>query len=40
LAKATSEYFDSLSPEELAEERSLAESLHEAGKGVDFDREL
>ena len=40
LAKATSEYFDSLSSEELAEERSLAASLHEAAKGVDFDREL
>jgi hypothetical protein len=40
LAKATSEYFDSLTPEELGEERSLATSLHKAAKGVDFDREL
>lgn len=40
LAKATSEYFESLSPEELSEETSLANSMHKAAAGVDFDREL
>jgi hypothetical protein len=40
LAKATSEYFDSLSPEDLSEETSMATSLHKAAEAVDFDREL
>jgi hypothetical protein len=40
LAKATSDYFDSLSSEELVEEKSLAASMHKAAQGVDFDREL
>ncbi len=39
LARATSEYFDSLSPEALAEETSLAESMRAATKRIDFDRE-
>jgi hypothetical protein len=39
LSQATAEYFDSLSPDALAEESSLAESLHEAANGIDFDRE-
>lgn len=40
LAKATSDYFESVSPEEAAEEQSLATSQHEMAKGIDFDREL
>ena len=40
LARATAEYFGSLSAEALTEERSLAESLGDAAKGTDFDREL
>ena len=40
LARATSEYFDSLSPEEHAEEQSLATSLHDSAKRIDFDNEL
>jgi len=40
LAKATSEYFDSLSSEELREERSLTASMHDMAKRIDFDREL
>jgi CHAT domain-containing protein len=40
LAKATSAYFESLSPEELSEESSLANSMHKAAGAVDFDREL
>lgn len=39
LARATAEYFDALSPEAVAEESSLAESLHDAAGGIDFDRE-
>ena len=39
LAQATAEYYESLSPEEMAEERSLAQSMSEAAKGIDFDRE-
>ena len=39
LARATVEYYSSLSPEEFVEESSLAESLHEAARKVDFDRE-
>lgn len=40
LAKATSEYFEYQSPEELSEETSLATSLHRAAEAVDFDRDL
>jgi len=40
LAQATSAYFDSLTPEEFAEEESLAVSLHQAAKKIDFDNEL
>jgi Arc/MetJ-type ribon-helix-helix transcriptional regulator len=40
LAQATSEYFDALSPKELAEERSLAAAMHEMAKPIDFDNEL
>ena len=39
LARATAEYFDALSPEAVAEESSLAESLHDAARGIDFDRQ-
>ncbi len=39
LARATAEYFESLSPQALAEEASLAESMRAATKGIDFDRE-
>jgi hypothetical protein len=39
LARATSDYFDSLSPEELADEQALAESMSKATAGMDFDRE-
>jgi hypothetical protein len=39
LATATSEYFESLTPEELADERSLGESMSKAAAGLDFDRE-
>ena len=40
LAKATADYFDSLSPDSLTEESLLAESLHEAARNIDFDQEL
>ncbi len=40
LAQATSAYFDSLTPEELAEEAATASSLHKAAKKIDFDNEL
>jgi hypothetical protein len=40
LAKATSEYFESLTPEEVSEETALATSLHKAAGSVNFDREL
>lgn len=40
LAKATSDYFDGLSAEELSEESSLAADMHQAAGAVDFDREL
>jgi hypothetical protein len=39
LSQATAEYFDSLSPDALAEESSLADSLHEAASRIDFDHE-
>ena len=39
LARATTEYFESLSSEARGEESALAESLHEAATGIDFDRE-
>ena len=40
LAKATTEYFESLSSEELSEETALANSMHKAAGAMDFDREL
>jgi len=40
LAKATTEYFESLSPEAVAEENSLANSLSKSAEGIDFDSEL
>jgi Arc/MetJ-type ribon-helix-helix transcriptional regulator len=40
LAQATAEYFDALSPQELTDERSLAASMHEMAKQIDFDNEL
>jgi hypothetical protein len=40
LARATAQYFDSLSAEALSEERSIAESLRDAATGIDFDRDL
>ena len=40
LAQATSEYYESLSTDEIAEERSLADSMSSAVSKVDFDREL
>ena len=39
LASATASYFDSLSPEAKAQEHKLAQSLHSAANGIDFDRE-
>ena len=39
LAKATSEYFESLTTKELADENSLAESMSRAASGMDFDRD-
>ena len=40
LAKATADYFGSLSGDAFTEESLLAESLHEAARDIDFDREL
>jgi len=40
LAKATTEYFESLSPEAVVEENSLANSLSKSAEGIDFDSEL
>ena len=39
LARATSDYFDSLSPEDVADEQALAESMSKATAGMDFDCE-
>ncbi|MGA7080278.1 MAG: hypothetical protein WBQ43_24660 [Terriglobales bacterium] len=39
LERDTAAYFDSMSPEESAEEARLAASLSQASRGVDFDRE-
>jgi len=39
LARATAHYFDSLSTAARTEETSLANSLHDAADGIDFDRE-
>jgi Arc/MetJ-type ribon-helix-helix transcriptional regulator len=39
LARATAEYYDSLSPQEMEEERSLEESMSAAASRIDFDRE-
>jgi hypothetical protein len=37
LGKATTQYFESLSPAESAEEQSLAQSLSQASAKVNFD---
>jgi hypothetical protein len=39
LAKATTRYFESLSSDAMAEERSMAESLHRAAAAIDIDSE-
>jgi hypothetical protein len=39
LATATSAYFESLTPEELADDQSLGESMSKAAAGMNFDRE-
>jgi len=39
LARATTEYFESLSPSELAEDQSLIESLSQASDKLDFDKD-
>jgi len=39
LARATTEYFESLSPSELAEDQSLIESLSKASHKLDFDKD-
>jgi hypothetical protein len=39
LEQATADYFESLSPEALAEENKMATNLAAAVKGMEFDRE-
>jgi len=39
LATATSAYFESLTPEELADDQSLGESMSKGAAGMNFDRE-
>ena len=39
LERDTAAYFDSMSPEESAEELQLASALSQATRGIDFDRE-
>jgi hypothetical protein len=39
LEKATAAYFDNLSSQVLTEENALAGAMHDAVKGIDFDRE-
>lgn len=39
LSRATTDYFNSLSPVESAEEQSLAESLAQASSTVNFDED-
>jgi Arc/MetJ-type ribon-helix-helix transcriptional regulator len=39
LARATSEYYESFSIDEIAEENSLTDSMSSAASKVDFDRE-
>jgi Arc/MetJ-type ribon-helix-helix transcriptional regulator len=39
LARDTAAYFDTMSPEESAEEQRLASALSHASRGIDFDRE-
>lgn len=39
LARATTEYFESLSPFEIAEDQSLIESLSQASDKLDFDKD-
>lgn len=40
LAKATAEYYESLSPTELASENALSQAMSAASSKVDFDHEL
>lgn len=40
LAKATSDYFNGLSDDDMAKENALGESMQEGARGIDFDREL
>jgi hypothetical protein len=39
LSEATSDYFESLTAEELSEESSIAQSLSKAAAGIDFELE-
>ena len=39
LERDTAAYFDSMSPEEIAEDNRLEEALSQAARGIDFDRE-
>ena len=39
LERDTAAYFDSLAPEEAAEEDRLATALSQSARGIDFDRE-
>jgi hypothetical protein len=39
LARATIEYFDSLSPSEIAEDQSFTESLYHVSDKVNFDED-
>ena len=39
LERDTAAYFDSMPPEQLAEEERLAASLSQAARGIDVDRE-
>jgi hypothetical protein len=40
LAKATSDYFNGLTDEDMAKENALGEAMQEGARGIDFDREL
>jgi hypothetical protein len=40
LARATTSYYESLSPEALKEEEAIGGSMRNASQGVDFDDEL
>jgi hypothetical protein len=39
LARATTEYFESLSPSQIAEDQSFTESLSQASDKVNFDED-